>query len=132
MKYYYALFKTTPEAVEVEFPDLSGCVTFGSDWDEAVKNATDVLAAWLANAEEKFIKAPSHYQELSHLTGQLVPVAVDAALLESYQALKRFNVIFPTSVLQHIDNYRKKAGLKRSTFLQRAAEEYLQNHESRG
>lgn len=40
------------------FPDLIGCVTFGKDWDEAIDNATDVLAAWLANAEPKFIKKP--------------------------------------------------------------------------
>jgi predicted RNase H-like HicB family nuclease len=32
MKHYYALFKKTDEAVEVEFPDLNGCFTFGKDW----------------------------------------------------------------------------------------------------
>lgn len=46
MKHYYALFKKTNEAVEVEFPDFKGCFTFGKDWEEALENAEDVLAAW--------------------------------------------------------------------------------------
>ena len=45
MNYYYAIFKQTTEAIEVEFPDLEGCVTFGEDWEEALANAEDVLAA---------------------------------------------------------------------------------------
>ncbi len=128
MKYYYALFKKTPEAVEVEFPDLPGCYTFGSDWGEAVANAIDALPAWLAHAEPEFIKAPSSYKALEKLKGTLVPIAIDNEILESYQSLKRFNVIFPTKMLTRIDGFRKKLGLKRSTFLQIASEEYLQNH----
>ena len=37
MKYYYAIFKQSKDAVEVEFPDLTDCVTFGRDWDEALE-----------------------------------------------------------------------------------------------
>jgi len=29
MKHYYAIFKKTNEAIEVEFPDLPDCLTFG-------------------------------------------------------------------------------------------------------
>ncbi len=129
MKYYYALFKKTNEAIEVEFPDLPGCVTFGKNWDEAIMRATDVLAAWLANADLKFIKEPSSHQELSKLKGSLIPIVVDEKILQRYQALKRFNVIFPTDFLNKIDMFRKKRGLKRSTLLLKAAEEYLQHHD---
>ncbi len=128
MKHYYALFKKTAEAVEVEFPDLKGCVTFGKDWEEALENAGDVLAAWLVNAEPQFIKEPSKHHELESLSGELVPILVDENIMTSYRKLKRFNVIFPVDVLKRIDKFRKKNGLKRSTFLQRAAEEYLQQH----
>jgi len=31
----YALFKNTKSIIEVEFPDLEECQTFGADWDEA-------------------------------------------------------------------------------------------------
>jgi predicted RNase H-like HicB family nuclease len=131
MRHYYAIFKQNDEVIEVAFPDLEGCVTYGRDWEEALVNAEDVLAAWLAHAEKKFIKSPSTHAQLVHLTvdSELVPIHVDAKLLASYQELKRFNVILPIAILRRIDNFRRKAGLKRSTFLQKAAEEYLRNHE---
>lgn len=47
--------------------------------------------------------------------------------MASYQKLKRFNVIFPVEILKNIDAFRKKLGLKRSTFLLKAAENYLKN-----
>jgi len=132
MKHYYALFKKTDEAVEVEFPDLNGCFTFGKDWEEALENAEDALAAWLVNAEPEFIKGPSKHHELEYLSGELVPILVDENIMASYRKLKRFNVIFPADVLKQIDKFRKKQGLKRSTFLQKAAEEYLQQHGGAG
>jgi len=62
MKYYHAIFTKTEEAVEVEFPDLPGCVTFGDTYDEAYQNAVDVLAGWLANAEQQFVRPPSPHE----------------------------------------------------------------------
>lgn len=132
MKYYYALFKETTEGVEVEFPDLTGCVTFGADWDEALENATDALAAWLANAEPQFIVKPSSHKVLAGLKGTLVPIQIDEEILASYQKLIRFNVIFPEKELKRVDAYRKKIGLKRSTFFLIAIEEYLQHHANIG
>ena len=129
MKHYYALFTKTADAIEVSFPDLEGCVTFGDDWEEALENAKDVLAAWLAHAEARFVKEPSKHQALEHLVeGELVPIFVDESIMASYQKLKRFNVIFPVEILKNIDSFRKKIGLKRSTFLQKAAEAYLAQH----
>ncbi len=127
-KHYYALFKKTDEAIEVEFPDLNGCFTFGKNWEEALENAEDVLAAWLVNAESEFIKEPSKHEELEYLSGELVPIFLDENTVASYRKLKRFNVIFPVDVLKRIDRYRKAKGLKRSAFLQKVVEEYLQQH----
>ena len=132
MKYYYAIFKHSKESVEVEFPDLAGCVTFGNDWDEALGNATDVLAAWLGNAETQFLKEPSSYQELrkKYKNASLFPIALDEKILESYEELKRFNVIFPSRLLRKVDEFRRKTGLKRSTLLKIATEEYLNKQNS--
>ncbi len=132
MKYYYAIFKHSKESVEVEFPDLTGCVTFGNDWDEALENATDVLAAWLANAEIHFVKEPSSYQELKkkYKNANLMPIALDEQILETYEELKRFNVIFPSRLLRKVDEFRRKTGLKRSTLLKIATEEYLDKQNS--
>jgi len=132
MKYYYAIFKHSKDAVEVEFPDLTGCVTFGNNRDEALENATDVLAAWLANAESQFVKDPSSYQDLKkkYKNADLIPIALDEHILETYEELKRFNVIFPTRLLKKVDNFRKKTGLNRSTLLKIATEEYLDKQNS--
>lgn len=131
MKYYYALFKNSAASVEVTFPDLPGCVTFGDTWDEAVVNATDVLAGWLANAEAQFVKEPTSHAALqgNYPQAQLVPIAVDERILSSYEELKRVNIIIPKNLLERIDKFRKKRGLKRSTLLRQAAEEFLKkNH----
>ncbi len=96
MKYYYAIFKSSSfkassQAVEVEFPDLPGCVTFGGNWDEALANATDALAGWLVNAQPEYLKEPTSFSLLKHKNGDetLVPVAVDEKALQSYRRLKR-------------------------------------------
>ena len=132
MKYYYAIFKQSKNAIEVEFPDLPGCVTFGNTWDKAMENATDVLAAWLANAEPKFVKEPSSFKKLStrFKNEKLMPIALDERILESYEELKRINIIFPLRLLKKIDEFRKRTGLKRSTLLKIAAEEYLDREKS--
>ncbi len=129
MKYYLALFKTTKNAVEVEFPDVEGCVTFADNWDDAYLNAIDALAACLVHSEKKFIKKTSTYSELSKLKGTLVPIPVDTQIMESYEEMKRINVVIPMKTLKRIDNYRKNIGLKRSTLLVHAAEEYLKKHQ---
>ncbi len=128
MKHYYAIFKKTSEAVEVEFPDLEGCVTFGKDGEEALENAEDVLSAWLSHAEQQDIKEPSKHDDLIHLSKNLVPIGVNEKIIDFYTELKRFKVIFPKKTLESIDKAIKKIGLKRSIFLQKAAEEYLHSH----
>jgi hypothetical protein len=103
----------------------------GKDWDEAYENAIDALAAWLAHAQASFIKTPSTHKALEKLKAELVPVPVDEKIIESYEDLKRINIILPVNTLEKIDGYRKKVGLKRSTFLVHAAEEYLERHGSK-
>ena len=128
MKYYFAEFKEADENIEVEFPDLMGCVTFGSSFEEAYENAVDVLAGWLANAEDQFIKPPSTKEDLASVKGELTPIPIDEKILQRYEVSKRFNVTFPASYLNKVDEYRKVNGLKRSTLLLKAVEEYLENH----
>ncbi len=128
MRYYHAIFHETDGTVEVTFPDLEGCVTFWDTWDEAVQNATDILAGWLANAGSRFIKKPSSFEELraQFKKGQIIPIPIDESIKQSYEELKRFNVILPSGLLVRLDEFRTKKGLKRSTLLKMAAEEYLQ------
>jgi predicted RNase H-like HicB family nuclease len=85
MKYYYAIFTQTDEAIEVEFPDLPGCVTFGETWEEAYENAVDVLAGWLAHAEPQFIKEPSLHTDLESIRGEIVPVPIEKENMQMYK-----------------------------------------------
>ncbi len=127
MKSYYAIFRKTFDAIEVEFPDLRGCVTFGRTRDEAIENAADVLAGWLANAESQFVKEPSSYEDLKSKFGneELISITVDENIMQSYGS-KRFNVVFPANLLSKVDQFGRERGLKRSTVLRKATEEYLQ------
>lgn len=81
---------------------------------------------------KKFIRKPSKHDQLKDVSGELVPISVNESAIDSYQEVKRFNVIFPRKILKAVDDYRKHVGLKRSTFLQKAAEEYLHQHQGQG
>jgi antitoxin HicB len=61
-RYFYpAIFTFEEDGVSVDFPDLDGCFTGGSDLNEAFHLARDVLAGYLSILEEegKEIPAPS-------------------------------------------------------------------------
>ncbi len=128
-KHYYAVFTTTNEAVEVDFPDLQGCLTFGTDFDEAYELSVDALAGWLAHAEKRFVKPPSKYGDLKKRFDKenqtIVPVPVDETIIESYAPKKRINVVLPVDVLKRIDETRGKLGERdHSKFITKGMEEY--------
>jgi predicted RNase H-like HicB family nuclease len=87
MKYYNAIFRTTPDAIEVEFPDLPGCVTFGHNWEEAIENATDVLSGWLAHARPDFVGESSSYEQMrrKYENVAVIPIPIDEQIANSYQ-----------------------------------------------
>ena len=49
---YIAILEYEEDGVHITFPDLPGCVSFGSDEAEAVKQARDVLALHLWGMED--------------------------------------------------------------------------------
>ena len=45
---YFAVFEPAAEGgYNVSFPEFSGCVTFGKTFEEAKKNAKEVLELWI-------------------------------------------------------------------------------------
>jgi predicted RNase H-like HicB family nuclease len=76
MKAYYAVFKVTNEIVEVYFPDLKGCVTFGDNMEEAINMAEDVLSGYLEVSEKKYIKKPSSYNAIYEKYGNKTDVSI--------------------------------------------------------
>ncbi len=128
MKFWYAIFTKNHNAVEAEFPDLPGCVTFGDTYEETYDNAVDALAGWLANSEKKFIRQPSRYEDLDKSSGEIVPIPLDENILNSYSKTKRISVMFPTDMLEKADLFGKTKGLNRSALLIKAVQEYMENH----
>jgi predicted RNase H-like HicB family nuclease len=57
---YIALFETDPEAdgIGVVFPDIPGCVSAGKDYDEAYRNAHEILSYFLEEMKANGEKIP--------------------------------------------------------------------------
>ena len=127
MKYYNAVFRKTPEAVEVEFPDLPGCVTFGQDWEEAIDNATDALAGWLAHARPEFVGERSSYERTrrNHENEAVLPIAVDEQIVNSYLNGKNVKVSLSAALAQKLDQLSKSQGVKRAHLIREAVAQYV-------
>lgn len=129
MQYYYAIFEVGEEGfTEVYFPDIPGCATFGKDWDEAFRMATDALAAVLSGLD-KNPTASSREKILSQAGGgDVVPVILDGKIMRSYEKSVRVNVSLPESLLREIDSYRGRHGKTRSGLLAEAVSTYLEEN----
>ena len=55
---YLAIFTHEDDAYTVEFPDLDGCIGYGSDIEEAFYNAQEALAAYTASVLERGLELP--------------------------------------------------------------------------
>lgn len=61
MYYYFAQFhpdEEKPDIYNVSFPDLPGCVTFGTGLDDAMTQAMDALAGYLEVEMERGEEIP--------------------------------------------------------------------------
>lgn len=58
---YPAVFNPTSDGgYEVSFPDFPGCVTFGSNFEEAQAKAAEVLSLWVEELEAEHQTIPKH------------------------------------------------------------------------
>ncbi|TYT73387.1 type II toxin-antitoxin system HicB family antitoxin [Desulfobotulus mexicanus] len=129
MEYYYGIFEVGEEGLtEVHFPDIPGCVTFGENWDEAFRMATDALAASLAGLDKKPTASPREKILSQTNGGDVVPVILDIKTMRSYEKSVRVNVSIPESLLREIDSFRGKHGKTRSGLLAEAAATYLEEN----
>lgn len=90
-----------------EIEELKGCSAFGETPEDALREVEIAMQLW--------IEAAKKY-------GKPVPGPKNKKISEPK---KRFNVIFPISLLSDVDEYRGKYGMKRSELLAAAVKKYI-------
>ncbi len=96
-KGYYAVFEYSSDAVDVFFPGLEGCLTFGEDMEDAYESAVDVLAGWLEHANKEYIpekKLTFKELEKEYVDEVIMLVPVDTSIMKKYEEKQRFNASF--------------------------------------
>ena len=90
-----------------EVEELTGCSAFGATPEEALQEAEIAMDLWIETAKK-------HGKPIPKPKSQIVN-----------EPKKRFNVMFPESLLKDVDEYRGKHGMKRSELLAAAAEHFI-------
>ena len=90
-----------------EIEELTGCSAFGETPEETLQEIEAAMALWIESARKH---------------GKPIPKPKSQKVNEPK---KRFNVMFPESLLKDVDEYRGKHGLKRSELLAAAAEQFI-------
>ena len=90
-----------------EIEELKGCSAFGETPEEALQEIEIAMNLWIETAKKHGKPIPKPKSQKAN------------------EPKKRFNVMFPESLLKNIDEYRGKHGMKRSELLAAAAEEYI-------
>lgn len=121
--YIALIHKDADSDYGVSFPDFPGCVTAGTDLDDARAMAEEVLALHLAGMAEdnEAVPEPSSLEVImaDRVNRDGVAIIVRAPLKS--RKVVRVNVTFPEDELAAIDASAEAAGMTRSGFLARAA-----------
>lgn len=88
-RYIFPAFLTyDDDGISVEFPDLPGCFTCGSDTDEAIKNAKEAMVLHLIGMEQDsdIIPEPTSVEKLTAEKNQII------TLIEVWMPLFRSSI----------------------------------------
>lgn len=124
MSHYIALIhKDADSDYGVSFPDLPGCVTAGSNLDEARAMAAEALALHIEGlaAEGAAVPDSSSLEEIMAQKENSDAVAVLIPAPASAAKSVRVNVTLPSDLLAQIDQIAEANGQTRSGFLAHAA-----------
>lgn len=113
-------------------PDAPGCTAQAGSQDEAINDAADALAEWVADeiADGRTAPLPRRIEEaladpeVREALGAGA-VLVSVPLLRESGRLARANISLDQGLLQDIDEAARRRGVTRSAFLAAAAKEMI-------
>lgn len=101
---YFSIFEKSDDGYSVYFPDVQGCVSWGSNISEAQKNAKEALELHLYGMEQDGEKFPKPSENIKSNSLEDVVVLVTAypeLFREQYENKKvRINVTIPNKLKQ--------------------------------
>lgn len=134
MANYIAIIHKDPKSdFGVSFPDFPGCITAGTNIDDAKDMAQEALTLHIKGMIEdgEQLPSPSKLEEI-----MADPDFADAAAYlvveapDSKHRTVRVNITVPEMTLKQIDAAAKKHGMSRSSFLVHAAQNAIQPSQS--
>jgi predicted RNase H-like HicB family nuclease len=107
---YFAVFEPTGTGFSVYFPDLLGCVSYGKDFEEALREAEDALGLHIYGMEKD---------------GDNIPLPSESPVLDKETAsgyIVAPVTVFPDLVRNELDNRAVKTNLTIPSWLKELAE----------
>lgn len=132
VKSYPAILEPTKDGYSVFFPDLSGAVSAGDDYEDAIQNAEECLSLHLYGmiTDGEKLPKPSHMSKVlkgldkGELATLIHPDIFSVKARQEDKAI-RVNISLPKSLLEAIDSRARQLGIDRSKLLQKAAKEVV-------
>lgn len=122
MTSYIALLRKDPDSdYGVEFPDLPGCITAGTDIDEARAFAEEALELHLEGliADGEALPEPRGLEDIMADPSNRDTVALMVTVPDTTAETIRVDLAIPTTTLRDVDARARSRGLTRSEFLAR-------------
>jgi predicted RNase H-like HicB family nuclease len=129
MRQYIAIIhKDADSDYGVSFPDFPGCVSAGTDLDDAHRMGAEALQFHVEGMIEdgQAIPEPSSLESVMHDQNNRDGVAILVPLADAQKKTVRVNITLPEDALMAIDAYAEAHGLTRSGFLATAARKVME------
>ena len=108
---YFAVFEPTATGYSVYFPDLPGCISVGSDFEDASRQAADALGLHIYGIEKDGEEVPAPSKN-----PQLAPDTAPGSIVTPIS-------VFPSIIRNELDNRAVKTNLTIPAWLKEMAEE---------
>lgn len=133
MRYPVVIHKDEASDFGVMVPDIPGCYSAGSSYDDALNNVIEAiechLEGLLVDNESIPVGSPLDHWIIEEEFSGGVWAFVDVDLSQISGKAKRINITMPERVLNLIDLYTKSHAIKnRSSFLADAALNFIESH----